>query len=159
MKAWRLFTVFPAGRAATDPLMRLSGSELRTLMEFIKETRREGRIAASFACEGFLGNYEGDVRDGFYMCHAGITVGSVLADGSISACPSIRADYHQGNIYRDDFMEAWEKGFKPYRDREWMRKDMCGDCKYFRYCLGNGMHLRDGQGRLLQCNLRRLQAE
>lgn len=151
VKEWRLFTVFPVGRAAEDTMMCLSGEDLRRLMDFIKETRRDGRIKASFACEGFLGNYEGEVRDLFYMCHAGVTVGSVLADGSISACPSIRSDYHQGNIYRgDDFMEVWEKGFKQYRDREWMRKDLCGDCRYFRYCLGNGMHLRDGQGRLLQ---------
>lgn len=157
--AWRLFTVFPVGRAAEEPLMCLSGSELRSLMEFIKETRRDGRIRASFACEGFLGNYEGEVRNLFYMCRAGISVGSVLADGSISACPSIRADYHQGNIYRDDFMDVWENGFKPYRDREWMRKDMCGDCKYFRYCLGNGMHLRDSEGKLIQCNLKRLESE
>lgn len=156
VKAWRLFTVFPAGRAANDPNMKLSGEELRYLMEFIKETRKAGQIKASFACEGFLGKYEGEVRDGFYMCHAGIKVGSVLADGSISACPSIRADYHQGNIYKDDFMEVWNHAFAPYRDRSWMKQDLCGDCKYFRYCLGNGMHLRDEDGKLLQCNLRRL---
>jgi radical SAM enzyme (rSAM/lipoprotein system) len=156
VKAWRLFAVFPVGRAAADPEMKLSGQELRRLMEFIKATRKEGRIKASFACEGFLGNYEGDVRDQFYMCQAGVTVGSVLADGSISACPSIRADYSQGNIYRDDFMEVWNIKYQPFRDRSWMKKDECADCRYWKYCRGNGMHLRDGNGKLVQCLMQKM---
>ncbi|MBP5218075.1 MAG: TIGR04133 family radical SAM/SPASM protein [Bacteroidales bacterium] len=151
LKSWRLFTIFPSGRAAKDPELQLSGEELRELMDFIKSTRKEGRIKASFACEGFLGNYEGEVRDNFYMCLAGVSVGSVLADGSISACPSIRADYTQGNIYKDDFLEVWNKGFISYRDRSWMKKDQCGECKFWKYCRGNGMHLRDSDGRLIQC--------
>ena len=153
LKDWRLFTVFPVGRAAEDPELQLTRDELRALMEFIKATRKEGRIRAEFACEGFLGNYEGEVRGHFYMCQAGVTVGSVLADGSISACPSIRADYHQGNIYRDDFMEVWNNHFRPYRDRSWMYRDACKACKWWKYCRGNGMHLRDGEGKLIQCLL------
>ena len=90
------------------------------------------------------------------MCQAGITVGSVLADGSISACPSIRADYNQGNIYRDDFMDVWEHRFGPFRDRTWMKKDACASCKFWKYCRGGGMHLRDAQGNLILCHLDRL---
>ena len=156
LKFWRLFTIFPVGRAADDPELRLSGQELRQLMDFIKATRKEGRIKASFACEGFLGNYEGDVRDHFYFCGAGVNVGSVLADGSISACPSIRADYVQGNIYKDDFLEVWNRKFQPYRDREWMKKDECAGCRYWKYCRGNGMHLRDADGRLVQCLMQKM---
>ena len=70
---WRIFTVFPMGRAATDPLMQLPNDKFRGVLDFIKATRREGRIHASYGCEGFLGNYEGDVRDHFYSCEAGIT--------------------------------------------------------------------------------------
>ena len=156
LKAWRLFTIFPVGRAAGDPELLLDGAELRQLMDFIKATRKEGRIKASFACEGFLGNYEGDVRDQFYMCEAGVTVGSVLADGSISACPSIRADYVQGNIYKDDFLDVWKNKYQPYRDRSWMKKDECADCRYWKYCRGNGMHLRDENGRLVQCLMQKM---
>ena len=159
LKAWRLFTIFPVGRAANDPELQLSGSELRSLMDFIKATRKEGRIKASFACEGFLGNYEGDVRDYLFKCNAGVTIGSVLSDGSISACASIRSDYVQGNIYKDDFMEVWNNRFQPYRDRSWMRKDMCGACRYWKYCKGNGMHLRDSEGNLIQCLLNKMQTK
>jgi len=156
VKAWRLFSIFPVGRAAQDPEMWLSPQEFKGMFDFIRQTRKEGIIKASYGCEGFLGNLEGEVRDRFFMCHAGISNASVLADGSISACPSIRADYHQGNIYQDDFMEVWEKRFQPYRDRSWMKRDECKDCKFFRYCRGNGMHLRDGNGQLLFCHLKRL---
>ena len=86
-----------------------------------------------------------------------MTVGSVMADGSIAACASIRADYHQGNIYEDDFMGVWENRYMPYRNREWMRKRECKDCRYWRYCQGNGMHLRDGNGNLILCHLKRIQ--
>lgn len=84
----------------------------------------------SYGCEGFLGKYESEVRDHFYSCNAGISVASVLADGSISSCPSIRSNFHQGNIYEDDFMEVWEKRFQVFRNREWARKGECADCSF-----------------------------
>ena len=156
LKRWRLFTVFPIGRAAHDAELQLSPEEFRGMLDFIKRTRQSGDIRISYGCEGFLGNYEGDVRDHLFSCQAGITVGSVLIDGSISSCPSIRADYHQGNIYQDEFMEVWENRFLPYRDREWMRTGECASCDYFRYCRGNGMHLRNEKGELLVCHLHKL---
>lgn len=125
-------------------------------MKFIYKVRKEGRISASYGCEGFLGSYEGKVRDHLYTCQAGLSTASVLSDGSISACPSIRSDYHQGNIYEDDFMEVWENRFGPYRDRQWMKKGKCSGCRWFRYCEGNGMHLRDDNGNLILCHLDRI---
>ena len=156
LKEWRLFTVFPVGRAAEDPMLQLDREQFRGLMEFIKQTRKEGRIKASYGCEGFLGEFEGDVRDHLFTCQAGVSVGSVLIDGSISACASIRADYTQGNIYREKFTDVWENRYDLYRDRSWMRKDVCKDCKWFRYCLGGGMHLRDSGGKLLFCHMDRI---
>ena len=155
---WRLFTVFPVGRAAHDPMMRLTDEQFRGVFDFIKRTRKEGRIRADYGCEGFLGNYEGEVRNRLFSCQAGVTVGSVLCDGSISACTSLRANYHQGNIYQgDDFMDVWENRYAAYRNREWMRTGDCASCSYWRYCQGNGMHLRDDDGQLLLCHLKRLQ--
>ena len=153
---WRLFTVFPVGRAAKDPMMQLTPDEFHSVFDFIRATRQEGRIRCTYGCEGFLGNYEGEVRDHLYTCQAGITIGSVLIDGSISACTSIRSDYKQGNIYDDDFMEVWEHRYHPYRDRQWMKQEKCAACQYFRYCQGGGMHLRDSDGRLLLCHIERL---
>lgn len=156
VREWRLFSIFPVGRAKQYPDFQLSDADMRRLMEFIIATRAEGKIKASYACEGFLGDYEGRVRDHLYQCNAGVSVGSILIDGSISACTSIRGKYYQGNIYKDDFWDVWENRFEQYRNREWMRHGECGDCKMFRYCEGNGMHLRDEEGNLLVCHLKRL---
>ncbi|MBR5282605.1 MAG: TIGR04133 family radical SAM/SPASM protein [Alistipes sp.] len=154
---WRLFTIFPAGRAAKEDDLQLTAEEHRYLMEYIKRNRKEEkRITLNYCCEGFMGDYEGDIRDHFYSCQAGVSVSSVLIDGSIGACASIRADYHQGNIYKDDFWDVWQNRYEVYRNREWMRKGICAECNMFRYCQGNGMHLRDNNGNLLHCNLKKL---
>ena len=153
---WRIFTVFPVGRAAANPDLQLDDDQFVRLMEFIVACRRDG-FEVSYGCEGFLGRFEAEARPGFYECSAGVAVASVLADGSISGCPSIRADYHQGNIYRDDFWQVWNEGFQNYRHREWMRKGVCADCRLYRYCEGNGMHLRDGEGNLLLCHYHRIE--
>ena len=153
---WRIFTIFPVGRAATLPELQLSNVEFTQVLDFIRYTRKEKRINLSYGCEGFLGSYEMEVRDQFYQCYAGINVASVLADGSISACPSIRANFHQGNIYKDSFMDVWNNRFQPFRNRKWARKGRCADCAVFRYCEGNGMHLHDDDGNLLLCHYQRI---
>ena len=159
VRQWRLFTIFPAGRASQHPDLQLPGEKLREVLDFIIACRKEGKIHASFACEGFLGAYEGKVRDHLYQCAAGISVASVLIDGSISACTSIRGKYYQGNIYKDRFWDVWEHGFQDYRNRDWMRKGDCADCKMFRYCEGGGMHLRDEEGNLMLCHLKKLECQ
>ncbi|MBQ7623629.1 MAG: TIGR04133 family radical SAM/SPASM protein [Bacteroidales bacterium] len=153
VKRWRLFTVFPAGRALKDPEMQLAPGQFRELLDFIAATRKEGRIRASYSCEGFLGAYEGKVRDHLYSCQAGLSIASVRIDGAISGCNSIRARYDQGNIYTDDFLDVWENRFEPFRRRSAFRIGECESCKYWKWCLGGPMHLRDDSGRLLQCKL------
>lgn len=157
VKKWRLFTIFPVGRAADLPELQLTNEEFTSVLDFISETRKENKIGLNYGCEGFLGNYEQEVRDHFYECFAGVNVASVLADGSISACPSIRANFHQGNIYKDDFMDVWNNRFEPFRNREWAREGLCADCNLFRYCEGNGMHLHDDAGKLLFCHYNRIE--
>ena len=156
LKQWRLFTVFPVGRAASDPELQLDNKQYRALMDFIVRTRKEKRIHASYGCEGFLGEYEGRVRDHLFSCQAGLTIASVRIDGAISGCTSIRSDYSQGNIYNDDFLDVWDNRFGVFRDHSSFRNGPCSDCKWWKWCLGNGMHLRDGDGNLIMCNLERL---
>lgn len=156
VKKWRIFTVFPVGRAAGDEELQITDDEFKQLMEFIKSTRKEGLIDLSYGCEGFLGSYESEVRDGFYHCNAGVGTASVLVDGSISGCMSIRSNFYQGNIYKDKFMDIWNNRFEKYRDRAWMHKGECANCDVFKYCQGNGMHLRDDDGELLLCHYKRI---
>lgn len=156
-KRWRIFTVFPKGRAKTNEELAISDAQFVALMDFISETKKQGAINANYGCEGFLGSYEGVSRDNFFSCAAGVTVGSVLVDGSISACPSLRADYIQGSIYKDDFWDVWSNRFKVMRDRRWTKSGRCASCKVYKWCLGNGLHLRDEKtGELLTCHYERL---
>lgn len=158
-EAWRIFTIFPVGRAADDETLQLTPEQYRELMDFIVETRKEGRIKCSYACEGFLGAYESEVRDSFFGCMAGIGIAGVRIDGSISGCTSIRANFDQGSIYTDNLWEVWDNRFEKYRDRSWAKKGKCAECKSWCYCQGNGMHLYDENENLLHCNLERLNRE
>jgi radical SAM enzyme (rSAM/lipoprotein system) len=157
---WRVFTICPIGRAKDNPELNITNKQFVSLMEFLKDTRQEGLIHVSYGCEGYLGPYEAEVRDGFFFCRAGVNIASVLADGSICACPNIHRDYVQGNIYKDDFMDVWNNRFKDFRDREWMRNGICTDCKSFKWCRGNGIHLRDPKtGETLRCHYQMLDGE
>ena len=198
--AWRLFSIFPMGRAAHDPELQLSDEQFRGILDFIADCRRDTRprqsqatatpsnlegesngdavacsspklgevdakrteecvkqrLDVSYACEGFLGEYEQKVRDHFFYCRSGVEVASIRCDGAISGCTSVRSHMDQGNIYQDDFWEVWQNRFQVMRDRTWARKGQCKDCKVWRYCEGSGLHLYDDNGDLLTCHYHRL---
>ena len=156
VRRWRLFSIFPMGRAAENPELQLSDAQFRGLFDFIKRVREEGCINANYGCEGFLGPYEGEVRDYYFHCRAGVNVASVLVDGSISGCTSIRSNFHQGNIYKDNLWDVWQNRFEKYRDRGWAKKGQCADCDLWKYCEGSGMHLYDDNEQLLFCHYHRL---
>lgn len=155
VRNWRVFTAFPNGRAGDNPDIQLNSNEFHELMHFIAENRRNG-YHISYSCEGFLGRYEGIVRDHLFSCQAGISVSAILNDGTISSCPGIRDKYAQGNIYKDDFWDVWTNGYQPHRNREWARTGKCADCRFFRFCGGSGMHLRNGDGSLMLCHMDRI---
>lgn len=232
--AWRLFSIFPMGRAAGNPELQFTDEQFRGLLDFIKECRntpsplrgtppqeresqsaqtgsspvtaeensfhrhdsspvmagadsfhrqgsspmtagensfhrqgssplqgevaegQRGVINVSYACEGFLGEYEQKVRDHFFHCRSGVDVASIRCDGAISGCTSVRSHMDQGNIYKDDFWDVWENRFQVMRDRSWARKDQCASCKVWRYCEGSGLHLYDDNSELLCCHYNRL---
>ncbi len=155
--AWRIFSIFPEGRAGKNDLS-LSNEEYKKLMDFIVETRsykdKNGHsIHLNYSCEGWLGGYELKARDFFFFCRGGINVGSVMCDGSIGACLSVRTkDFIQGNIYGQtkdseekkvcvSYMDVWNTEFKNMRDRFWTKKGKCGKCSQWKKCMGNGLHL------------------
>lgn len=156
VKKWRINTVFPVGRGVVNKQLQLTNADFTRLMNFIAETRKEKRIRLNYSCEGYLGKYEGEVRDSFFFCRAGINIGSVLIDGSISACPNLRNNFVQGNIYKDDFITIWNTKFRKHRDRKWSEKGICKNCKAFTYCEGNGMHLYNENEELQVCHLQKI---
>lgn len=152
VKKWRIFTIFPQGRAKLNSELFLSPEQYIELMDFIVETRKQGNIDLSYSCEGFLGDYEGEVRSHIYRCDAGTMTASVLANGDISGCMSIRSHYAQGNIYRDSFSDVWNNRFEQMRNRRWLKRDECARCKAWDWCAGGPFHLRGDEGEMLHCN-------
>jgi radical SAM enzyme (rSAM/lipoprotein system) len=143
VKAWRLFTIAPIGRARFNNDMQLSEQQLKQLMEFIVTARLDTGIDVKFSCESYVGEYEKRVRDSFFFCRAGINIASVLIDGSISACPNINRKFVQGNIYKDQFPDVWNNQFEIMRNRSWTKKGICLNCSDYNNCKGGAMHLWD----------------
>ncbi|MGD9493269.1 MAG: TIGR04133 family radical SAM/SPASM protein [Bacteroidales bacterium] len=152
IKSWRLFTITPIGRAASDKELMLPDKQLKYLMEFIVEKRKDTRMQTSFSCEAFCGQYEEKVRDGFFFCRAGIHIASILADGSISACPNVDRNLAQGNIYKDYFVDVWNNKFDVMRNRSWTKTGTCANCKDYSVCEGSGLHWWHGERKeILRC--------
>jgi radical SAM protein with 4Fe4S-binding SPASM domain len=159
---WRLLLVSRIGRAKDDPRFFLNGAQLKQVLDFIVVKRHQpGRPRVLFEEEGFLGlAYEGEVRDNLFFCPAGVNVGSVLADGAISACPSLPRQFVQGNVRQERFRDVWENRFEQFRDRRWKKCGICRTCEWWRFCEGNGLHLWDfGRSQPSVCELKLLNGE
>ncbi len=106
-----------------------------------------------FSCEGYVGSYEWKVRDAGFFCRAGINIGSILIDGSISACPNIDRTFAQGNIYIDNFYNVWQTKFQSFRNRSWTKTGKCATCNEYKNCQGNGFHnWHGGKENVLVCH-------
>jgi len=152
VKAWRLFTISPIGRAALNDDLCLTPQQLKRLMEFIVTVRNDNRIKTTFSCEAYLGEYELKARDAYFFCRAGVQIASVLTDGSISACPNINRSFIQGNIYRDNFLDVWNNRFDVMRNRKWTKTGTCKNCDAFKNCNGGAMHMwNEKQDSIMSC--------
>lgn len=156
VKGWRIFTVFPAGRAVENEDLQLTSEQFSALMEYIKTVRETIPIRLSYSCEGFLGDYELEARDYPFFCGAGINVASVRYDGAISGCLSIRSNFDQGNIYHDSFMDVWNTRFGIFRNKEWAKINECSNCKVWELCRGGAMHLRNDDRTMSGCSYLKL---
>lgn len=159
VNGWRLFTIFPKGRAKQNEMLLLNKDLLIRLFSFIKGKRDNNEdMHISYSEEGYLGcKFEKEVRDDFFFCGAGVNVGSLLADGSYSACPSLARDWIQGHVDEISFSEAWEKRYENMRNRKWMRTEGCKSCKQWNKCNGSSLHLWDfDEGKTKVCHYKML---
>lgn len=160
VKAWRLFTISPIGRAREHDFTCLSRKNFVKLMEFIVEKRKKKNgMKVSFSCEAYVGPYEFKVRDSAFFCRAGINIASILADGSISACPNISREFIQGNIYQESLMDVWANNFREFRLPDMKKNGKCNDCQNFKDCRGGAMHLRNREKGNFYCHNARLGSE
>jgi radical SAM protein with 4Fe4S-binding SPASM domain len=143
--SWRLFRIFPSGRAAANADLLLSQAQTQQMLAWIAENRAHYRrqgLEIQASCEGWLPLAQDlRVRNQPFFCRAGINVASILCDGTITGCSNNHSSFYEGNIQRDDFHTLWQNGFQKYRDRGWIQATSCGQCRYFRDCQGGSIHL------------------
>ena len=159
--SWRLANVEPIGSALAHPEILFQPDDYARLFSFIRE-KREQEWPVSYGCCHFLGlGYEGELRNWFWLCNAGIHVMSVMHNGDIGSCLDIpRNDATVfGNIRTHDIAEVWRDGFGIYRQQDGLasRNATCAACTQKRWCRGDSAHSWDFDAeRPLACMLRDL---
>ena len=143
--SWRVINIEPIGRAAKDKSLLLNRIQMKQLLDFIKEKRFDytNQMEVSYGCSHFVTfEYERMIRDFYFQCGAGTTVGSVMSNGDIGACLDIerKAQLIQGNIYSDDFVDVWENRFQVFRFDRSNLCALCKSCSHKPVCMGDSMH-------------------
>ena len=151
---WRVAPVMPIGRAARRPDLVPGPQEIRQILEFVLQARKDDFIPTpEMSEEGYLGNrFEGNVRPYLCQCRAGTSIAGILCDGRIGACPELGDAFIQGHVNQDRFSDVWRDRYQVFRDRSWMKKGTCQDCEQYARCEGGAMHLyEDPNAETLRC--------
>ena len=162
LKYARVSPVSKVGRAASgcQRLNRLNPEDLYNLLQWIARKREEYRcdefpMEIEFSDDGWCGlKYELLTKkiEHIFFCATGITIGSILYDGKISACPHIARDLTvQGDALKERFSHVWNKRFKLFRNKNWLKKGPCKKCEEWLYCRGGPMHYRNKDGTMKHC--------
>lgn len=146
--SWRLVNVDPIGRARADSDLLLSGSEIKSLYDFIRDKRfdPDNEMEVAYGCSHFASfEYEREIRDYYFQCIAGTRVASIMANGDIGACLDIerRPELIQGNVYRDNFIDVWENRFSVFRSDRSEASSECLRCEDHKVCRGDSAHTWD----------------
>jgi radical SAM protein with 4Fe4S-binding SPASM domain len=148
---WRIVPVMPIGEASKRPDLLPDGADIRALLAFVMDARKDGyKPAPELGEEGYLADpYEKAVRPYKFLCRAGLTIAGISYDGRIGACPELTGAFTQGHVDRDRFRDVWERKYGVFRDREWTRTGPCLGCASFKDCLGGSMHLYEKPGAVI----------
>ena len=142
---WRLFRIFPSGRAVKNSQILLNFSQTQSMIDWVKKNRpclKNKGLTVSLSCEGYLPfHVDKKVRDQPFFCRAGINIASILCDGTITGCPNNDPSFYEGNIIKEDFTHLWLHGFSRFRKREWIKKTVCYNCRMVHDCMGGSIHL------------------
>ena len=147
IKNWRLFRIFPSGRANINEQLKLSFSQTKELLEWIKINKpyyQKKGLNINLSCEGWV-PFEEDkkLRDYPFFCRSGINIASILSDGTITGCSNNSKGFYVGNILQDNFGDLWENHFDIFRTKKWLDRTVCADCKHIKSCKGSSIHLWD----------------
>ncbi|RLD79029.1 MAG: radical SAM/SPASM domain-containing protein [Bacteroidetes bacterium] len=145
IKEWRLFRIFPSGRAKNNKDLNLTFEQTQEMLQFIvknKKVYQAKGLNINLSCEGWVPmQTDLKVRDNPFFCRAGINIASILSDGTITGCTNNDESFHVGNILNDNFSFVWENHFDIFRKREWISDTDCANCKHIKQCQGSSIHL------------------
>ena len=145
MPAWRLFRIFPNGRADRDTRLHLSAEQTDRMLDWIAANRPRYKargLSVSASCEGYVPfKRDQTIRDHPFFCRAGINIAGILCDGTITGCTNNHEGFAQGNILRDDLATVWEQRFDDFRSRRWVDTTDCRTCRHLSKCRGGSIHL------------------
>jgi radical SAM protein with 4Fe4S-binding SPASM domain len=156
IKHWRIIEVDPIGRARDNDDILPDSKILKRMIDFITEKRLEDKMEITYGCGHYLGPLKDRfVRDLPYLCYTGFYIASVLSNGDIFVCPDVkrRPELIQGNIRKDNFVEVWQKKFKPFRKMDRTCNEKCKKCEEWKICQGDAFHTWDfDENRPLMCS-------
>ena len=145
IKEWRLFRIFPSGRAKNNKKLNLTFGQTQEMLQFIiknKKSYKKKGLNINLSCEGWVPmQTDLKVRDNPFFCRAGVNIASILSDGTITGCTNNQEGFHVGNVLNDNFSFVWENRFDNFHKREWLINTTCKDCKHFKQCNGSSIHL------------------
>lgn len=143
--SWRLFRIFPSGRAGRSSSLCLSSEQSREMLEWIAQRRpalKKQGLDVQLSCEGYVPfSLDKQLRSQPFFCRAGINIASILSDGSITGCSNNHPDFVQGSVLHDDFADVWLNRFNDFRTRDWIPDGACRSCQEWQRCQGSSMHL------------------
>ena len=115
------------------------------MFDYIRNMRKNG-YPVTYGCSHYLGEeLEGETRDWYFLCTAGIYTASIMANGDVGACLDIerRKETVQGNIFQERFTDIWRKRFEIFRRDFAQMNDTCRVCPDRRFCMGDSRHSWD----------------
>jgi radical SAM protein with 4Fe4S-binding SPASM domain len=161
--SWRLFRIFPSGRAYKNPDVQLTWIQTREMLEWIKQNKsyyQNKGLNINLSCEGWLPYCEDrKLRDEPFFCRAGVNIASILSNGYITGCTNNDKTFYKGNILHDDFSYVWENNFDDFRKRKWLDQTNCINCEYKNSCKGGSIHLwRIGEKKPKFCYVKEIES-
>jgi len=150
---WKITSVMPIGRVEKNDNLFLNDEQFRNLLLFIKKNKKKLRIRLGENL-GHLGKDDKEYRDEPFFCPVGFLTCCIGVDGSVRGCPEQPDNqlFREGNILENDFKEIWEKGFKKYRNKNFLEDKNCKKCIFKNDCRGGCWVMRL---KSLQCSIMR----
>ena len=150
---WKILTVMPIGKVENNKTMYLDKIQIAKLFKFIGKNKKKLNIEIGENL-GFLGNWDKKVRQEPFFCPVGFLACCIGVDGKVRGCPE-QPDlpyFREGDILKDKIKTIWDKGFKKYRDRDFLNNVNCQKCSNKEKCLGGCWVMRMGD---ISCSIER----